>query len=637
MRKNVKTIIAVGMILVVMLLFSIIIWGGKDRNNNEVKIKDNVNIITTEMESDLQPVTVTEDTIVFNHNPKYKNGDVIVAGIIDAAPTGFIRRVVSVSESKGVFEYKTENAVLTDVFEEAHIIKTFIITENDVLDIDEIDNGVMTLNLATTENEVMQSLVYSEISNANIEEISSVKVKPNENGLGVVVELDDKIDENIKVNGRVEVNTYLEIKIDIEDGEIDFGMALHNDTEGELFVGCKRELFDKDNIDEFNGEYEKELLNKKLPNIEFLIGTVPVVLTNDLKLSFEVLAQLEGKIGTSVGISAERISGFEYSSETGSIEDINEKKYLSDGMEWKTEAKADGELEAGIYTHLITKLYGSTGTDLSVGICGNLEGELGVGIDENLASTLYGSLALSVNPKVSGKIVVTEPVVDYNLLETEILKVKLPAFWEEYWESSANWKDELNSIKNVYITKGYEGQHPDEPIFQFEFPNNWSITKEEIGDYTDTVYEVVELTNSRGVVIRYAYFNYNTYFAGIGRDYMTCEIEKVSDSNVKLGWIQGTDYSEQGKMVVAKVHNLTYGDVTGQYIDEWDEYIFAVVPESYLNWEGYSSVDEWQINNFSFRYASRFSFVAHSPDGKFTLDEEKEIIEILSSLKEYIK
>ena len=99
---------------------------------------------------------------------------------------------------------------------------------------------------------------------------------------------------------------------------------------------------------------------------------------------------------------------------------------------------------------MVTKLYGSTGTDLSVGIAGDVEGELALGIDEKSEPTMYGKLSLSVAPKASGKIVVTVPVVDENLVEAEIFKVSLPAFWEKEWEVA---NPTPHSTQNTYITK----------------------------------------------------------------------------------------------------------------------------------------------------------------------------------------
>ena len=484
MNKYKKIAIICGAILVIIIsILSIIFFDGKE-NDDIVKVKDNVNIITAATEIAYQPTIVTEDTIIFNNNANYKVGDVIVAGIIDSAPNGFIRRITSVKESNGIYEYKTDYAVLTDVFEEAHIIKTFTVTDDAVTNIDEIDNGVMTLNLSTAQNDpIVRSLVYSKNGDINIEETSAVKIKPSQNGLGIIVELDDKIGESLQIDGKVEVTTYFELKIDIEDGEIDFGMAIHTDTSGELFVGYQEELFDKEETDKFNGEYEKEIISKALPNIQFSIGPVPVVITNDFELSAEVSAQLKGQIGTTIGVNAERISGFEYSSKTGNIVEISEKKYLSDGIEWKTEVKASGELEAGIYAHLITKLYGSTGTDLSVGIAGDVDGELALGVDEQLAPTLYGNLSLSVGPKASGKIVITVPVVDYDLLEAEILKITLPAFWEKEWAIpdpmlAAMQKGNFSCFAGTYIatSEDNDGYGGGKKLNSLELKKNGALT-----------------------------------------------------------------------------------------------------------------------------------------------------------------
>ena len=229
MNKSKKVAIIVGVVLAIVILLlslSIVFFSGKDNGNNDnknnysdnVKIKDNVNIITSETDIDFQPKNVTEDSISFTSNPKYKTVDIIVAGIIDSAPNGFIRRITDVTKSNGVYEYKTEYAVLTDVFEEAHIIKTFVVTDEEVKNMDDIDNSVMTLNLSTATNDpVIQSLAYTNNSNLNVNKTSAVKIKPSENGLGVMIELDDKMGESLQVNGQVEVATYFELKIDIKN------------------------------------------------------------------------------------------------------------------------------------------------------------------------------------------------------------------------------------------------------------------------------------------------------------------------------------------------------------------------------------------------------------------------------------
>lgn len=636
MNKYKKIAIIAGVILVIVILLltlSIVFFSGKDNNNNDnnnysdnVKIKDNVNIITSETDDDFQPINVTEDSISFTSNPKYESGDIIVAGIIDSAPNGFIRRVTGVTKSNGIYEYQTEYAVLTDVFEEAHIIKTFAVTNEEVKNMDEIDNGVMTLNLSTATNDpVVQSLAYANNTNLNINKTSAVKIKPSENGLGVMIELDDKMGESLKVNGQVEVATYFELKIDIEDGEVNFGMAIHTDTSGELFVGLKEELFDKNDKYNFNGEYEKEIISKSLPNIQFSIGPVPVVITNDFELSAEVSAQLEGQIGTTVGVNAERVSGFEYSSKTGKIVEINKKEYLSDGIEWNTEAKASGKLEAGIYAHLVTKLYGSTGTDLSVGIAGDVEGELALGIDQKSEPTLYGKLALSVGPKASGKIVVTVPVVDYNLVETEIFKVNLPAFWEKEWEVPNPMP---LSTQNTYVTKYEEVNAVTYPAFLFDYPDNWAITREECNQQE----ELVILENGKGARVTFLHYSGKLDGGGSNTNMAKVKVSKIADSQFVPSYVQGTDHSELGEFMVAELKTIGILDMRtdSDYRKVDGNISYAVLPKAE---EGIrENVNKATSGEFVFRYSGNVSFTGQLSDN-YTEQEKEEVIAILSSFR----
>lgn len=194
---------------------------------------------------------------------------------------------------------------------------------------------------------------------------------------------------------------------------------------------------------------------------------------------------------------------------------------------------------------------------------------------------------------------------------------------------AANEKFESHT---TYQTKFASVNHITAPSFEFVFPNDWEITKEEINK-SEGIYEVVELTNTRGVAIRYV--QHSGTFSG-ARDMMTCEITKVADAALELEWVQGTDYSNTGNIVVAKIHDITYGDITGKYKDKYDKYFYAIIPESFLDTTVYNSADEWRINRFSIKYGDHLSFIAQSPDGKFTAQEEQEIIQILSSFKEVV-
>ena len=133
MKKRNKRIFWVVVLLVLVSVSTLSVLGYKKSHNNKDKdennvVKDNVKIITEE--SDKQPILVEDDKITFDSNPRYKKGDVIVSGITSSAPNGFIRNVTGVQKTKGKYIIQTEPAVLTDVFEKAHIYKRIELAES---------------------------------------------------------------------------------------------------------------------------------------------------------------------------------------------------------------------------------------------------------------------------------------------------------------------------------------------------------------------------------------------------------------------------------------------------------------------------------------------------------------------------
>ena len=79
MKKRIQRIVLIIVILVISL-FVISCFMGRNNSgqSNEPQtdgdtiIKENVRVITSEMDADELPVEVTEDKLVFEKNPKYK-------------------------------------------------------------------------------------------------------------------------------------------------------------------------------------------------------------------------------------------------------------------------------------------------------------------------------------------------------------------------------------------------------------------------------------------------------------------------------------------------------------------------------------------------------------------------------------
>lgn len=637
-NKRLRNILLPFLLLLLAGVIGTFLWNsrkGVTDGEEVVVVKDNVITLTSDTEEDEQPIEVTEDKLIFNKPVPYKKGDVIVSGIIDTAPNGFIRKVVSISQKGEECVVETENGVLTDVFEELHITRTFALTENG-LNADEIN--IIGNAEATLVNTV--ALKQDSMSNYRYATLATTKNKHSEDDdldtdYQFTLPFDFDITDEISAEGEVGFSIWLEIKLDIQKGDVIFGIVAHNNSGGTLFVGCSAEE---------KREFEAEIFSKILPNFQFAIGPVPIVVTNEIQAVIEGETYIEGTIGTSIELKSENSSGFLYTSKSNKIEEINEKKYLSDGLKWETEANVSGGCSAGVSLHLISKLYGSTGADISVAIVGEIEGEVSVGLTDSSNGLEYvGSVDMSIGPKVQGSVVVSIPIVDKQLADKPIFEVDLPVFWEEHWESSSDWETELQQLRtielnNTYVTRLRTVDMVEAPEFEFDYSDNWKITTEELHPIS-SINEQVVLTNERGTTI--TYMDYSGKLGAYSRVMMNkVEISKVADSSfAPKNYVTNpnhTDYTNYGKYIVAKIKIIAglSMDSDTEYREVDGGYYYAVVPEEYVGVHdgirGVSGIYEL----CSFKYHSYYTIISSAPSGGFTEQEEREVIAILTSFRE---
>lgn len=618
--RNIIILISVLLLIVVSGIFILKPTPRKEVNEDGIIIKENVSVITPET---VQPIAVTDNELIFNENPKYSEGDIIVAGIIDSAPSGFIRKVIGTEEQDNQYIVQTEPTVLTDVFEEAHVTKTFSVTEEGVSEINTNENS-QTTDTSNTVGMAMRSyLVTNDIPQKAATPIllSDNKVKP-----GFSTDFDYDLADGISADGEFDVNIWLEVELDISRGDVVFSVIAHTETKAGLFIGASSDT---------ELEFEKELLSKKLPNIQFNIGFVPIVITNELQLNLEGEAHVEGSLGTSYEISAKNSSGFRYDSKKNKLKEIKEKEYNSDGLQWKTAAKFSGGSSAGVFLHLITKLYDCTGADIYIGIDGNAEGEIIASPEKELNGLNYaGSMNLSIAPKLQGNLIVTVPIIDKKLKECPLFQITLKPFWERHWESSNDWKKDIEDLKplelnHTYTTKFRDVNLISYPHLMFDYPDGWTVSYEEVTPYS----EEVTLTNDSGVQINYlqgANPKYNMGYTYTIFAYRS-DVSKVADSSFVPGYIQATDYSSLGKFVVAKVkvNGMLNRQQDMEYTDIDGDTLYTVLPESMIgSFEYIASYIPHE--EFDFGYGS---FTATVPEGVLTPKEEKEIIAILSSFR----
>ena len=167
----------------------------------------------------------------------------------------------------------------------------------------------------------------------------------------------------------------------------------------------------------------------------------------------------------------------------------------------------------------------------------------------------------------------------------------------------------------------------DAPVFCFDYPDGWAITDEEVGD--DGFFgENVVLTNERGVTVTYTKFE--TELGYEGRTMTEYQAEKVADVSSKI--------PDMAHLVVAKIKETGYldMDIDSDFTRVDGDIFYAVLPKDEIEkYDGvYQSVGLLgHYDTFSFDYPTPYLFVAESPDGQFTEEEEAEAISILSSLR----
>lgn len=630
-RKR-KIAIFIGIIFILLIgIFIFMFFKSKDKNSDEAIIKDDVYIITEEIEGSL--IEINEGSLIFDKEMKYEIGDVIVSGITEKTPNGFIKIVVDSYIEDGKNILKTEEGFLTDVFEELHIKRKFTFTEDGLEEnISSKDNGINGL-VAT---KFIDETLYSNLA-------TKIKLSDKEKSdYEFIIEQEIKLNSGNIIDVSVGCNFELELIMDIENEELVYGMTVNSDIGGGLGVSWSEKA---------GWETSGTIKEIKLPNLQFTVGVVPIVLSNELNIGYELESEVSGGIKAELEVDSKSSTGFIYDSTKEKIEKISEYEYLSDGLSFGTSVFANGEVYGGLTTHIASKLYGVSGGYIGGGIGAKLEGEIalkdGVAVStetldkEHAEASFEGSLDLSIVPKIEGGIIKKDvmDILDSDINfddnkdkgkdnkkdngedeKTPLLEMELKPIWNYHWE--------FFDVNNTYTTKDNSL-----PFFSFKYSDNWTIKQEEVNE--EIGYEMVVLSNDRGVEVTYysLEMGFGSQYYGGFYQMESAHITKVSDSSFIPKSHEGENFSSLGSFVVAKIKVFAYDDgLTEEGEIEYDgPTYYAVVPESYIGDDyfmssGYYSVCSWE-------YTRPIVMLADAPDGKFTENEEKEVIEILSSFR----
>lgn len=192
---------------------------------------------------------------------------------------------------------------------------------------------------------------------------------------------------------------------------------------------------------------------------------------------------------------------------------------------------------------------------------------------------------------------------------------------------------------STYTTRLSELEALTCPVFQFDYPNNWSISSEEVisnGEPVQGMFlEKVVLKNARGVTITYMDFWSNAPM-GYGSIMHQIKTEKVSGSSFVPTTPAGTgeDFSSLGDFMVARLK--TVGELLKGVDDDYtkvdgSEY-YAVLPNSYEGIHDIVGMDGI-YGECQFDYPGPHAIIAEAPGGQFTETEVAEVIDILSSFR----
>ena len=446
--KNKKFLIIVCLILIIILSSCILFLVNRNSyNNNEnplvnttlegdVKIKKNVVVNTARTNEMKRPFAVNTNSLSFKKDPGFKENTIIVSDITEEAPYGYLRKVIRTEKVEDYFVIYTENAQLTDVFEELHLSTTIQLTDEKNSNL-EISNT--KADLLSISPKVLLSAT-SKSASRNIKDTSENIFKLFE------IEFDETFDlqgeENVSLAGDVEGSALMEMQIDISDSKLNlFGMTLKDEINGNIIIG----------LGESAGlKFEKEFFNIS-PKLSIQAGPIPIVITNDISGKFDCEANIMGGIGLNIKIDNTSRNGFIYTSNNKKVKEINENNVLGkDVIKCSTGLMAKGSTSAGVSISVTTKFYDSTGPKISAGIKGETEGELYLDTKTiNTEEIYYGELSLSIFPYISGELVINIPLIDKDLFDFKLFELEFKPLWEKEWSNVHPLKQ-----KNAYELLG---------------------------------------------------------------------------------------------------------------------------------------------------------------------------------------
>lgn len=455
-----------------------------------------------------------------------------------------------------------------------------------------------TLALSTEDNELSVTI----INNATEEEYE----------LPVEIELEEGNDWKATINmDKLAVTAQVKYSATAGVQYADVGVESHSTINGEA------KLFSKDK--------KVKLMTAPFPMAGGLIN---------IDINLYLVLSVEGNISLEVEVPFQ--TSVQYVKGTGLRHIVNNPE-----VEPK-EIKVDCEANASIRDEAI----------LSILQCIDV-----MNVQEDIGLEAAVEAVVRPNAQVCMNEAIYAPIISMNICsedeETLLGELGVSAKWELINDENAPFKLQLHleimpdgtsqivkectykeeSIDNItYETKYATANNVNCPTFYFDYPSNWTVSNEEMD--TDLCNETVVISSGRGVNVTYKDFSVTDLSAigANGHSYQEAEVNKVADSDFSPSYTD-QNYSNVNYVVAKiKVTKEMEAGVDEDWVEVDGATYYAVVPDNIskkVTMNGYLGFYE----KLSFIYPTPHVFIADAPDGKFTEEEEKEVIAILSSFR----
>ena len=297
----------------------------------EIVISDSTKVVTEETEQHLISSSEDLSTLVFSQMTEdltdLKPGDILVSGITDKTPDGYLRQVVTIEKSDGYTTLGTVQAALDDFVEEGDLHVSQTLTSADIDDI-ELAEGVTLDN----SRDVQGNKLRLNINNVVLLQSGGQKVT----AFGSLT-LDPRYDLDVSV--RFGSLKELKFVVDLKE-EVDIGINA--------------------NLDLNSRKVSKKITTLKSKNIKVIIGGVPVVFKVTMPIYLHLDGSLSAGIEAKVNQSANVKAGLQY--KNGNWSTI---RSFSKSFSFSLNGQAEANLTLTAEVPVILAVYGVKGPYVS--------------------------------------------------------------------------------------------------------------------------------------------------------------------------------------------------------------------------------------------------------------------------------